>query len=106
MAAHEHRWVKIGEDDVVVLSARAIPGNETNVSRVIGGLYRAGAQVIQDIGGLGNADIIASVQRPDESIIDVMRAGAVSVSFLPPATSGNIIRKLAERQISASLVAE
>ena len=26
MAAHEHKWVKISEDDVVVISAHAIPG--------------------------------------------------------------------------------
>jgi ribonuclease J len=46
MAAHEHKFVKISEDDVVVISAHAIPGNETNVSRVIDSLYRAGAEVV------------------------------------------------------------
>ncbi len=34
MAAHDHKYIKIGEDDVVVISAHAIPGNESNVSRV------------------------------------------------------------------------
>ena len=48
MAAHEHKHVKISDDDVVVISAHAIPGNETNVSRVIDSLYRAGAEVIHD----------------------------------------------------------
>ena len=38
MAAHEHKWVKISEDDVVVISAHAIPGNETSVTRVINSL--------------------------------------------------------------------
>ena len=33
MAAHEHKYVKVSEDDVVVISAHAIPGNESNVSR-------------------------------------------------------------------------
>ena len=35
MAAHEHKHVKVSSDDVVVISAHAIPGNEANVSRVI-----------------------------------------------------------------------
>jgi ribonuclease J len=46
MAAHEHKWVKISEDDVVVISAHAIPGNETSVTRVINSLYYAGAEVV------------------------------------------------------------
>ena len=48
MAAHEHKWVKVNEDDVVVLSAHAIPGNESNVNRVIDSLHRAGAEVIHE----------------------------------------------------------
>ena len=48
MAAHEHKYVKISPDDVVVISAHAIPGNESNVSRVIDSLYRAGAEVVHD----------------------------------------------------------
>ncbi|MET1002264.1 MAG: ribonuclease J [Acidimicrobiia bacterium] len=48
MAAHEHRYVKVSEDDVVVISAHAIPGNESNVSRVIDALHRAGAEVVHD----------------------------------------------------------
>jgi ribonuclease J len=48
MAAHEHKHVKISPDDVVVISAHAIPGNESNVSRVIDSLYRAGAEVVHD----------------------------------------------------------
>jgi ribonuclease J len=46
MAAHEHKWVKVSEDDVVVISAHAIPGNEANVSRVIDSLHRTGAEVV------------------------------------------------------------
>ena len=46
MAAHEHRWVKVSEDDIVVISAHAIPGNEANVSRVIDSLSRTGAEVV------------------------------------------------------------
>jgi ribonuclease J len=48
MAAHEHKHVKISPDDVVVISAHAIPGNESNVARVIDSLHRAGAEVVHD----------------------------------------------------------
>jgi ribonuclease J len=46
MAAHEHKWVKVSGDDVVVISAHAIPGNEANVYRVIDSLHRTGAEVV------------------------------------------------------------
>jgi ribonuclease J len=48
MAAHEHKYVKISSDDIVVISAHAIPGNESNVARVIDALHRAGADVVHD----------------------------------------------------------
>ncbi len=48
MAAHEHKHVKVSDDDVVVISAHAIPGNESNVARVIDALHRAGAEVIHE----------------------------------------------------------
>ncbi|MFZ4585596.1 MAG: ribonuclease J [Acidimicrobiia bacterium] len=48
MAAHEHKHVKITPDDVVVLSAHAIPGNEGNVNRVINALIKSGAEVVHD----------------------------------------------------------
>lgn len=46
MAAGEHKWVKVGQEDLVVLSSHAIPGNEFNVNQVIDRLYRAGAEVV------------------------------------------------------------
>jgi len=48
MAAHEHKLLKVSSDDVVVLSAHAIPGNEPGVHRVIDGLNRAGALVLHE----------------------------------------------------------
>jgi ribonuclease J len=48
MASGEHKVIKISADDVVVLSAHAIPGNEPSVHRVIDGLHRAGAAVLHD----------------------------------------------------------
>jgi ribonuclease J len=48
MASHEHKLLKVSSDDVVVLSAHAIPGNEASVHRVIDGLHRAGALVLHE----------------------------------------------------------
>jgi ribonuclease J len=42
----EHPLVAVGPGDTVVLSARPIPGNERAVSRVIGNLFRRGADVL------------------------------------------------------------
>ena len=48
IAIDDHRHVKVGEDDTVVLSARAIPGNEKAIGRVINHLARRGADVIHE----------------------------------------------------------
>ncbi len=48
MAAHEHKQVSIGPNDLVVISAHAIPGNESNVNRTVDGLMRSGAEVVHD----------------------------------------------------------
>jgi ribonuclease J len=45
MAIDEHRHVKIKEGDQIVLSARAIPGNEPSVSQLINFLMKKGAKV-------------------------------------------------------------
>jgi len=48
IAIDDHRHVKVGPDDTVVLSARAIPGNEKAIGRVINHLARRGADVITE----------------------------------------------------------
>jgi ribonuclease J len=45
IALDEHRDVSIGEGDVVLVSARAIPGNERSINRVINHIHRRGADV-------------------------------------------------------------
>ena len=45
MAIHEHRHIKIKPNDQIVLSAKAIPGNEASVSGIINHLLKAGAKV-------------------------------------------------------------
>jgi ribonuclease J len=48
IAIDDHRFVKVGGDDTVVISARAIPGNEKAIGRVINHLARRGADVIHE----------------------------------------------------------
>lgn len=45
MATDEHRHVKIKHTDTIILSAKAIPGNEGSVSSVINLIMKAGARV-------------------------------------------------------------
>ncbi|HXD72614.1 MAG TPA: ribonuclease J [Vicinamibacterales bacterium] len=48
IAIDDHRYVKVQEDDTVVISARSIPGNEKAIGRVINHLSRRGADVIHE----------------------------------------------------------
>ena len=48
MAIGEHRHIKIKPTDLIVLSARAIPGNEGSISGMLNYLQRAGARVAND----------------------------------------------------------
>jgi ribonuclease J len=46
MAAAEHKYIQIAEGDLVILSARVIPGHERTVTRVVNALLRLGAEVL------------------------------------------------------------
>jgi ribonuclease J len=48
IAIDDHRCVKLGAQDTVVLSARAIPGNEKAIGRVINHLARRGVDVVHE----------------------------------------------------------
>ena len=48
IAIDGHRHVKVSDGDTVVLSARAIPGNEKAIGRVVNHLARRGAQIIHE----------------------------------------------------------
>jgi ribonuclease J len=74
MAANENKWIKLGPDDVVIMSSHPIPGNESNVSKVIDGLVRVGAEVVhsglEDVHATGHAKqeelkTFHSIARPD-----------------------------------------
>jgi len=45
MSINEHRHIKIKPSDQIIISAKAIPGNEASVSRVMNHLIKAGASV-------------------------------------------------------------
>jgi len=73
IAIDDHRHVKIGPDDTVVLSARAIPGNEKAIGRVMNHVTRRGADVITEdvkhvhVSGHGSAEelkLMLSLVRP------------------------------------------
>lgn len=48
LATTTYKGMEIGKGDTVVLSARIIPGNEKNISRLIGHLYKRGANIIEE----------------------------------------------------------
>jgi ribonuclease J len=63
MAAADNKWISVGEGDLVVLSSHAIPGNETNVGKVIDGLSRLGAEVIHS--GLAQVHVSGHAKREE-----------------------------------------
>jgi ribonuclease J len=74
MAQRNNRWLELDADDTVILSSHPIPGNEMNVSKVIDGLVRLGAEVVHsglhDVHASGHAKqeelkTMLSIVRPD-----------------------------------------
>jgi ribonuclease J len=73
IAIDDHRFVKLHEDDTVVLSARSIPGNEKAIARTMSHAARRGADVITPdmkhvhVSGHGSAEelkLVLSLVRP------------------------------------------
>ena len=63
---------------------------------------KAGAKVASRGGTmLREADAVLKVQAPRESEIAVLKKGAVLISFLQPATQGDIVKSLAQHGITA-----
>jgi ribonuclease J len=69
----DHRHVRIGPDDTVVLSARAIPGNEKAIARTMSHIARRGADTVTSdmkhvhVSGHGSAEelkLVLSLVRP------------------------------------------
>jgi ribonuclease J len=65
----EHRELATGPGDTVVLSARAVPGNERTVSRLISNLYRRGADVVHP----GTARVHVSGHGSQEDLVELLQ---------------------------------
>jgi ribonuclease J len=74
----EHRDVAVGPGDTVVLSARAIPGSERTVSRLISNLYRRGCDVVHP----GTARVHVSGHGSREDLLTLLRV--VRPEYLVP----------------------
>lgn len=78
MAAGDNKWISVGSGDLVVLSSHAIPGNETNVGKVIDGLSRLGAEVVHS--GLAEVHVSGHAKREElRTILSLTRPDA----FIP-----------------------
>jgi ribonuclease J len=73
MSIDDHRYVRLGPDDRVVFSARAIPGNEKAIARTMSHIARRGAETITadmkhvHVSGHGSAEelkLVLSLIRP------------------------------------------
>ena len=73
ISVDDHRHVRLGQDDVVVFSARAIPGNEKAIARTMSHIARRGADVVTGsmkhvhVSGHGSAEeikLVLSLVRP------------------------------------------
>lgn len=64
LAASENRRLQLEEGDVVIMSSHPIPGNEANVSKVIDGLVRMGADVVHS----GIADVHSTGHAKQEEL--------------------------------------
>jgi ribonuclease J len=73
IAIDDHRFVRLGPDDRVVFSARAIPGNEKAIARTMSHITRRGAEVVTDamkhvhVSGHGSEEelkLVISLVRP------------------------------------------
>ncbi len=68
IASGEHKTVSVEPDDVVILSASPIPGNESAVHRVLNALYRTGADVFHS----GNSSVHVSGHASSEELAELV----------------------------------
>ncbi|CAN5285944.1 ribonuclease J [soil metagenome] len=67
IASGEHKTVSVEPDDVVILSASPIPGNESAVHRVLNALYRTGAEVFHS----GNSSVHVSGHASSDELAEL-----------------------------------
>jgi H+-translocating NAD(P) transhydrogenase subunit alpha len=105
-APDEHR-VALVPDTATRLAAAAL---EVNVESGAGSAayitdeayQQAGAKIVKSAATLlGEADAVLKVQAPSAAEVELIKKGAVLISFLQPATQGDTIRALAKRGVTA-----
>jgi proton-translocating NAD(P)+ transhydrogenase subunit alpha len=63
---------------------------------------QAGAKIVKSAAALlGEADAVLKVQAPSAAEVELIKKGAVLISFLQPATQGDTVRALAKRGVTA-----
>ena len=75
MANGDHRHITIEKGDTVVLSATAIPGNETAVYRNVDNLFRLGADVLYN--RVANVHVRGHAAREELKIIQGLASAGV-----------------------------
>jgi NAD(P) transhydrogenase subunit alpha len=105
--APDERRVALVPDSATRLAAAAL---EVNVESGAGSAayitdeayQQAGAKIVKGAAALmGEADALLKVQAPSAAEVDLIKKGAVLISFLQPATQGDIVRALAKRGVTA-----
>jgi ribonuclease J len=69
IAVDEHKDISVGPGDTVVISARAIPGNERSVSRLISNLFRRGCDVVHP----GIARVHVSGHGSQDDLVELLK---------------------------------
>ena len=91
MAAGEHKKIEITPNDLIIISANPIPGNEKSVSKVIDDLLQIGAEVVgnkignkvgnrKDKGLTNNRQLILQEIRNNPNITTVQLSKAINIS--------------------------
>lgn len=105
--APDERRVALVPDTATRLGAAAL---EVNVESGAGSAayitdeayQQAGARIVKSAATLlGEADAVLKVQAPSAAEVELLKKGAVLISFLQPATQGDTIRALAKRGVTA-----
>jgi NAD(P) transhydrogenase subunit alpha len=105
--AADERRVALVPDSATRLVAAAL---EVNVESGAGSAayitdkayQEAGAKIVKSAANLlGEADAVLKVQAPSTAEVELIKKGAVLISFLQPATQGDTVRALAKRGVTA-----
>ena len=62
---------------------------------------QAGATLVDTATAALGADVVVKVSKPSPGEADYLKSGALLISLLSPATSGDVLQRLAQRQVTA-----